>query len=960
MKRTRTDRRFSLGERIVAGVLSVLLPLTTLPDLALALPHGGVVAKGQATLGYSTGRLLITQTTSSATFDWGSFNVTAGQSVVYKTPGSSSVSMNEIGGTTPSSIDGRVTSNGILYFMNPNGLIFGSGSVVSAAGVMAFGAGTPWGKPTGAVSNAGVLTATDNGTVALVGTSVTNTGTIMAPGGEVLLAAGSTVTPITATDGSSLSVATTGGGLVDDSGILSAETANGKTGTILLQSGMGSGTVTLENTAILDANAPNGGNGGQVVINASGVVLNNVEPINVSAPYGTNGAVKTDPDYILSGTTLDICNAAGLEYLDGNQSSYLSDTIKLESNMNLANGSTPYSWIPLGNSTTPFTGTFNGNGYVVRGYTIGTSSNNYSGNDVGFIGDLGPHGVVKNLGVSGTIYATNGNCVGGIVGDNNTGIVESSYNTGGISSNDSSVGGVVGFNNYGTVKTSYNTGSVSGSNSVGGIAGNNNSGTVESSYNTGSVSGSYVGGVVGYNSGTLKTSYNTGSVSGNGNVGGVVGDNCLGKVTDTYYNSTIFPSSGIGSGSGSATGLSEGTSSGALGNSGSYSGWSFASGWNGTRFGTQGTWIIGTVYPNGGTTGISAPILVPDLPTATVTGNSGSSVYSGSTVSPGYTTTYTMGGTTLSPNVTVTTAVGPNAGTYKNTPTYSISAPMTQTSVDSVNVVPGKWTINPAPLTFSGSISNPTKTYDGTTTATLTPTNSSATLTGFVDGQEATYTGATGSYSTPNAGTGISVSAMLGTGDFSTSGSGFIWSNYSLPTMTLSGKGTITPLSVTATANPATMTYGGSVPSLSGTLTTTGPKGGLANLSATWTTPATSASNVGSYAVTPSYSYLNGAVAGDFSITPAASNATALTITASPQIVPEYQTVFGFDNVVTPSESPAATSSSGSSPSPVPSGSATTLSASGGTTLMLLQPMEDGMTGEGILSDEPVTPSNQP
>ncbi len=934
MKRTRTLRNFSLFHKIVALTLTLSIPLATLPEAALALPHGGVVSKGQATLGYATGRLLVTQSTSSATFNWSSFNVKSGQSVVYRTPGASSVSLNYIGGTTPSSINGSVTSNGILEFMNPNGLIFGSGSVVSAAGVMAFGSATPWGTPTGAVTNAGTLTATTGGTVALVGSSVTNSGTLTAPGGEVLLAAGSTVTPIAQANGASVSVATTGGGTIDDSGILSAETVNGKTGTVILQSGMETGTVTLENTAILDANAPNGGNGGQVVINASGVVLNNVEPINVSAPYGTNGAVKTDPDYILSGTTLDICNAAGLEYLDGNQSSYLSDTIKLESNMNLANGSTPYSWIPLGNSTTPFTGTFNGNGYVVRGYTIGTSSNNYSGNDVGFIGDLGPHGVVKNLGVSGTIYATNGNCVGGIVGDNNTGIVESSYNTGGISSNDSSVGGVVGFNNYGTVKTSYNTGSVSGSNSVGGIAGNNNSGTVESSYNTGSVSGSYVG--------------------------GVVGDNCLGKVTDTYYNSTIFPSSGIGSGSGSATGLSEGTSSGALGNSGSYSGWSFASGWNGTRFGTQGTWIIGTVYPNGGTTGISAPILVPDLPTATVTGNSGSSVYSGSTVSPGYTTTYTMGGTTLSPNVTVTTAVGPNAGTYKNTPTYSISAPMTQTSVDSVNVVPGKWTINPAPLTFSGSISNPTKTYDGTTTATLTPTNSSATLTGFVDGQEATYTGATGSYSTPNAGTGISVSAMLGTGDFSTSGSGFIWSNYSLPTMTLSGKGTITPLSVTATANPATMTYGGSVPSLSGTLATTGPKGGLANLSATWTTPATSASNVGSYAVTPSYSYLNGAVAGDFSITPAASNATALTITASPQIVPEYQTVFGFDNVVTPSESPAATSSSGSSPSPVPSGSATTLSASGGTTLMLLQPMEDGMTGEGILSDEPVTPSNQP
>ena len=333
-------------------------------------------------------------------------------------------------------------------------------------------------------------------------------------------------------------------------------------------------------------------------------------------------------------------------------------------------------------------------------------------------------------------------------------------------------------------------------------------------------------------------------------------------------------------------------------------------------------------------------------------------------VSGTLTTTGSTGGlANLSASWTTPATSASNAGSYAVIPSYSYAngAVAGDFSITPAAGNATALTITPATLTFSGSVSNPTKVYDGTTTATLTPTNSSATLSGFVNGQGATYTGATGTYATANAGTGISVSATLGTGDFSTSGTGFLWSNYTVPTMTLSGTGTITPLSVTATATPATMTYGGSVPTLSDTFSTTGPTGGLANLLATWTTPATSASNVGSYAIEPgSYSYANGAVAGDFSITNAAGNATALTITASPQIVPEDQTVFGFDNVVTPSEAPAATSASGSSPSPVPSGSATTLSSSGGTTLMLLQATEDGMTGEGILSDEPVTPSNQP
>ena len=455
MKQTRTLRSYSLFQKIVAYVLSAAIPLATLPGEALALPHGGVVSKGSATLGYSTGRLIIRQSTSSATFDWGSYNVKAGQSVVYSVPGSRSVSLNYIGGTTPSSIDGKVTSNGILEFMNPNGLIFGSGSVVSAAGVMAFGSATPWGKPTGPVSNAGVLTATDNGTVALVGTSVANSGTITAPGGEVLLAAGTTVTPLATTGVSSLSVATTGGGLVDDSGIVSAETVDGKTGTILLESGMGSGTTTLASTAVLDASAPNGGNGGNITINANTVTLDNLAPLNVSAPYGKPGTVMIDP------STINTDVASCLETIDGNgtasnQSGYLADTINLTGNIDLESGSTLYSWTPLGNVSTPFTGTFNGNGHTVSGYTITAT-----GNMTGFIGALGSTGKVENLGVTGTVDGGTYSSIGGLVGGNNGGTISNSYATGTVSGS-SGVGGLVGGNNGGTISNSYATGTVSG------------------------------------------------------------------------------------------------------------------------------------------------------------------------------------------------------------------------------------------------------------------------------------------------------------------------------------------------------------------------------------------------------------------------------------------------------------------------------------------------------------------
>ena len=105
----------------------------------------------------------------------------------------------------------------------------------------------------------------------------------------------------------------------------------------------------------------------------------------------------------------------------------------------------------------------------------------------------------------------------------------------------------------GTVKDLSVSGSVSvsGSDHVGGIVGYNSFGTVTNCAFSGSVSGSdHVGGVVGYNfiGGSVTNSYNTGAVSGGEDVGGVVGyndsgivENCynIGKVTGSADSSNV-------------------------------------------------------------------------------------------------------------------------------------------------------------------------------------------------------------------------------------------------------------------------------------------------------------------------------------------------------------------------------------------------------------------------------------
>lgn len=120
--------------------------------------------------------------------------------------------------------------------------------------------------------------------------------------------------------------------------------------------------------------------------------------------------------------------------------------------------------------------------------------------------------------------------------------------------------------------------------------------------------------------------------------------------------------------------------------------------------------------------------------------------------------------------------------------------------------VSGVGRILPAPL-LASLINNPTKAYDGTTSAFLTGSNFQ--LTGFVAGEGASVTQAAGTYDTKNAGS-RTVTALLAQTDFSPN-SGTLLSNYLLPT-TASGVGTINPAMLTAgiIGNP-TKTYDGTL-----------------------------------------------------------------------------------------------------------------------------------------------------
>jgi hypothetical protein len=195
-------------------------------------------------------------------------------------------------------------------------------------------------------------------------------------------------------------------------------------------------------------------------------------------------------------------------------------------------------WQPIGTPDKPFTGTFDGQGYEIRGLFIDRPSESY----VGLFGFVDGKGTINNVGVvnasvTGDLY------IGGLVGVN-WGTVSNSYFTGNVSGNDD-VGCLVG-GNGGDVSNSYSTGSVSGNYLVGGLMGGG-TGSVDNSYFTGSVSGqSRVGGLVGGMSGTtVSNSYSTASVNGTDQVGGLVGYN-YGTVSKSHSSGSVTGDSYVG------------------------------------------------------------------------------------------------------------------------------------------------------------------------------------------------------------------------------------------------------------------------------------------------------------------------------------------------------------------------------------------------------------------------------
>ncbi len=188
--------------------------------MAISCGNGvkGFLSSGSAAAVQSGHTLTVAQSSNTATLNWSSFNIGASGKVVFKQPSSTSIALNRIYDSNPSSIFGTLTANGQVYLINANGFLFGSTATVNVGGLLASSLnmsdktfangilapginGNPAlqafvdssGNPISqdiTIEPGAQLAAADGGRLLLSAPNVTNGGTLTAPDGQVILAAG--------------------------------------------------------------------------------------------------------------------------------------------------------------------------------------------------------------------------------------------------------------------------------------------------------------------------------------------------------------------------------------------------------------------------------------------------------------------------------------------------------------------------------------------------------------------------------------------------------------------------------------------------------------------------------------------------------------------------------------------------------------------------------------------------
>lgn len=256
--------------------------------------------------------MTVTQSSSQAILNWANFNIASGYTVNFVQPSRTASVLNNIWSANESKIAGALNSNGQVILYNQNGILFDNGAQINVgsltattlnyngcsaavAGCTLFTSGVLSGTPksqgsqlpaafeatpgtagTITVNPGAVITSSDEGSIILLGSAVTNKGTITTPDGQTLIGAGNQVYLAASTDPAMR-------------GLLIEVNSNGGTGTVQdSDSGQTVNVGTVTNSGAISA--PRGN------VTLAGFVVNQAGTVSATTSVSENGSV-----YLLAG-----------------------------------------------------------------------------------------------------------------------------------------------------------------------------------------------------------------------------------------------------------------------------------------------------------------------------------------------------------------------------------------------------------------------------------------------------------------------------------------------------------------------------------------------------------------------------------------------------------------------------------------------------------------------------------
>jgi filamentous hemagglutinin family protein len=169
--------------------LMLFLPMNLLLE---ALPSISDVAHGKANI-IAKGNELLVEASDRTILHYDNFDIHSNETVRFQMADSAHRVLNRVCNDMPSHIDGKLLSNGIVYLLNPSGILFGPDAVVNVASLYAAAAHLSdrdfiqgidrFNDIKGSIDIYGTISAQE---VALIGKSIFQKGNILAEEGQVL------------------------------------------------------------------------------------------------------------------------------------------------------------------------------------------------------------------------------------------------------------------------------------------------------------------------------------------------------------------------------------------------------------------------------------------------------------------------------------------------------------------------------------------------------------------------------------------------------------------------------------------------------------------------------------------------------------------------------------------------------------------------------------------------------